>query len=500
MIRFEPKPTRYSDTMPDLRTALEWVSMDMAMEQAGQSGKPILAVVAAPWSTGAHLLHRELTPPEIQQLVAASFIPVHLDPAHTLARTTKIAAMAQRQGGESALPLIAVLSAEGDPMLAWHFSAPEHRNPGVPTTGAMLQAVSEQWQQSRKEFLSEWDAARSALGMGIPDCDLERGGFQELTRQLHAYELAAAEGTDPGLQELLATIWIRGIRDQLEASFHPATRDANWVVPYFEKIMPQNAAMSLAYANVAGSTGDRAIRSQAQDLVRYCMNAFLQGTDVLSAESSYYTWLSPEAYDAVGRQNLQAVSLHYGIQPSAHRQVLSQVRNIAQIQQISFDTDEELSRRILAGNAEMLMARRTRPAPRPLAMDIGWRATTYRYLLLAMDELQGSEQGLLTNAFMTWLEGQDFSTHSDPTTDRGFQNQVMLLAGLLVAQSRVGDNRVSALVDDCLQKVREGLEFWRQCPPHESIWLYQHGYLPSIDSVLDYVGPLLPEGDALLLS
>lgn len=490
--------------MPDIGQAADWVTLSDAMSTSAESGRPIFAVVAAPWSTGAHLVSTELATPSLQQVIADQFIPVHIDPVTAPDVTGKVTAVAQYQMGNGALPLLAILSAEGNPLLATHYTAPEHRDSATPSIEGLLTAVAEQWNMEPEAFISEWEQAKTVLAPNNEQLerDTENGGFLEPTKELHAYQLAdiAGESTDdPWLLHTLARIWSRGVRDQLEASFHPGTRDTTWVIPYFEKVLPQNSAMALAYASAAARSKNRELRSQAQDLVRYCLNAFMQGTDVISAESRYYTWLSTELYDAVSRVNLQAVALLHNVQPKANRQVLSPVRTVAEIAAISFDDEATINTRQLAGHAEMLMHRRTRPTPRPIKMENPtWRAESYRWLLLAMESLESSDQSLVHNAFISWFTGKSNSMQQVDVTDaESFQGQVSLLAGLLLAKSRTRDASIDATLTDVYENVQKGIAYWSSVDEVDRLWLHQHGYLPSVEATLRVISELLPEGEVL---
>lgn len=504
MIRFDQSQARFSDAMPDIRKVITWNTLADAMQASAESNRPIFAVVAAPWSTGAHLVSAELAAPSLQQMIADQVIPVHIDPVAQPDVAGKLSAMAQYQMGNGILPLVAILTPDGNPVLATHYTAPEHRDAETPSIEGLLTAVAEQWSMAPEAFVSEWEQVKPALASGVfeQERDHENGGFLESTKVLHAYQLAEIAGEsadDPWLLLTLSRMWSRGVRDQLEASFHPGTRDTTWVIPYFEKVLPQNSAMALVYASAAAHSKNRELRSQAQDLVRYCLNAFMQGTDAISGESHYYTWLSTELYDSVSRVNLQSVALLHNVQPKANRQVLSPVRTAAEIAAISFDDEATINTRQLAGHAEMLMHRRTRPTPRPIKMENpAWRAESYRWLLLAMEKLDSSDQSLVHNAFISWATGKSNSFQQADVTDaEGFQGQVSLFAGLLLAKSRTNDSSIEALLADVYKNVENGIAHWSSLDEIDRIWLYQDGYLPSVESTLRAINDLLPEGEAL---
>lgn len=504
-LRLEPAPTVYSDAMPDIRQALEWISLDDATHAATAANRPIFAVLVAPWSTGAHLVSRDLEAPETRALISEHFVPVLIDPVASPALAVKLAALARYQGGSGSLPIIAILSPQLNPVFALTYSSPEHRQKGLPSTPSLLQSIVEQWESDPASFDTEWERSRSDLPSvdSVLEKDQDKGGFNEYPRQLHPYVLvdeSSDDGAgDPWLLQTLSTLWDNGIRDQLEASFHPQTRNANWTIPFFEKIIPQNAAMAFVYARAAKQTNDRELRSHAQDLVRVVLSSVLKKTDVISAESQYYTWTSTEAFENVSRENLQPVSLVYNIQPSGSRLVLSKVRTIDDLASLSYEPKSSLERRYLTGNAELLMHRRTRPAPRPLSLDNpAWRAETWRWLILAVDTLDSSDQSLVKSGYLTWLaEVAPMFVGEADFSDVGFQTEVSTLISLLVARAEMTDPTIEDILPPLLERVTAGIQHWQQADTVDSMWLHRHAFLPSIASTLRAINSLLPEGETL---
>lgn len=480
--------------MPDIREALEWKNLGDAKRIASETGRLIFIVVAAPWSTGAHVASGDLADPQIQAQLEADFVPVHLDPVTDLVETAQLSLLARYQGASGALPLVGVLTPGGNPALAIPYPQPGHRSPDTPSLGAWLQAVAEKWKQDPAPFNTEWQGASIDLAQlnAIQKNDPGAGEKQESPRNLPVWDLASAASSAPDdawLQATLNQVWTKGVRDQLEPSFHPGTRGDNWVIPWFEKILPQNAAMAFSYASVAKQTGDRAVRSQAQDLVRYSLNAFLQASDVVSADSQYYTWLSTEVFDAVSRQNLQALSFIFGIQPNERRQVLSEARPLEDIAGMSYEPLEAHQARVLSGRAELLMHRRTRPAPRPLAFsNPAWRAESYRWLAMAMERLESADASLLNSAFVTWLAGVEPElAQANVTVPAEFQGQVSLLAGIYRARKVLRDPVIESALDVVRENTRQGIIHWNQVVDADRLWLSLDGYLPSVRSVLTSV-------------
>ena len=83
--------------------------------------------------------------------------------------------------------------------------------------------------------------------------------IERLLRDWHA----TSGQTQPDLQALyMATLTLRrmgegGINDQLGGGFSRYSVDEYWMIPHFEKMLYDNAALLAVYADAAVATGDR---------------------------------------------------------------------------------------------------------------------------------------------------------------------------------------------------------------------------------------------------
>ncbi len=125
-----------------------------------------------------------------------------------------------------------------------------------------------------------------------------------------------------------------GIHDQLGGGFHRYSVDDAWLVPHFEKLLIDNAELSMNYVEAFAATGNKYLRSVAVDTLEY-INSVLgddeggyyssQGADSGGGEEGgYYKWSIEELASILTQEELQAVYEHFGLDrfPSGEKAVL----------------------------------------------------------------------------------------------------------------------------------------------------------------------------------
>lgn len=488
---------------PDIRTSLDWSPFDEACIRATESELPILAVVAAWWTNGAQMIGRVLEDADLRNLIEQNFVPTLIDPSEEFPLAAKLHLSAEHLMGSAGTPLIAILTPTRDLFVA-STTLNLAGDDITPSLRSLLDVTAETWRSDREGCYEEAERIRRVLSEPLPDPirDSDHGGFVEAQKHFHPDRMLSEISKNPSdswIANTLDTIWKRGVRDQLEPSFHFCARDQRWIVPHFEKPVPLNARIAEVYATAARRTTTRRWRSHAQDLIRFCLLALRQDYDALASDSDYYTWLSTEALSATTRETLHTVSLLYHIVPGSYRLVLSEAMSFQDMANLSHEDEQVLRQRLIKGQAELLMARRARPSPHPVKQSgIAWRAETFRALLNATGMLESTEHELISDLLDAWLQHLTLHTAggfvcSQDDTPR-FEDQVGFLACLLTARNQTGLPSVEAMWQPTYDYVSEELERWGEKPPEEIVWLRYGDVIPAVTDTLARVNALLPEG------
>ncbi len=128
-----------------------------------------------------------------------------------------------------------------------------------------------------------------------------------------------------------------GMRDHIGGGFHRYSVDAAWRVPHFEKMLYDQAQLTLAYLEAAQATGDDFYATVAEDTLAYVMRdltdrdgGFYSAEDADSvppeqagdpsahkSEGAFYIWTDAEIGEVTG-DDAAIVRRRFGIEPDGN--------------------------------------------------------------------------------------------------------------------------------------------------------------------------------------
>jgi uncharacterized protein YyaL (SSP411 family) len=118
-----------------------------------------------------------------------------------------------------------------------------------------------------------------------------------------------------------------GIYDHVGGGFHRYTVDNTWTVPHFEKMLYDNALLSLAYIEAYQVTGEERYAEVVRDTLDYVgremasdEGTFYAATDADSEgeEGKYFVWTPGEVREAVGAELAPLALATYGVTDSGN--------------------------------------------------------------------------------------------------------------------------------------------------------------------------------------
>jgi uncharacterized protein YyaL (SSP411 family) len=172
-----------------------------------------------------------------------------------------------------------------------------------------------------------------------------------------------------------------GMRDRIGGGFHRYATDARWLVPHFEKMLYDNALLTVAYLEGYQVTGRRdflAVATETLDYVAREMTdpagGFYSATDAdsegpagVDEEGRFFTWTPEEVREVVAREDGDLVLQAYGITEGGNfengRSVVhsaSALEIVARKLGIPLDA---ATRKLEAARAALYRARATRTPP-----------------------------------------------------------------------------------------------------------------------------------------
>jgi uncharacterized protein YyaL (SSP411 family) len=276
--------------------------------------------------------------------------------------------------------------------------------------------------------------------------DSRNGGFGGAPKFPHAemvgwlldYWRTSATAAEPDLQALyMATLTLRrmadgGINDQLAGGFCRYSVDAEWMIPHFEKMLYDNAALLAVYAGTALATGDAfyaRIANETADWVLREMQSPQGGyyssldADSEGHEGKFYVWDREQVRAALTPGELAAFAPRFGLDGPANFEGSWHLRVTAPIDDIARQLGrgpEEVDALIAAARRKLLAirAQRVRPA-RDDKVLTSWNALMIRAMAVAARAL--SRDDLATSATHAldfirtrhWRDGRLLATSLD---------------------------------------------------------------------------------------
>lgn len=298
-----------------------------------------------------HVMQREsYQDPQVAKILNQHFVSVKVDRELNPALDAYLIDFVQRTRGASGWPLNVFLTPEGHPLVGLTY-APKDR------FIALLTELQQQWQQAPGE-LAQAAAAAARMLQGAPtepDPALQAGdgkryqaimvqqalqlgdemdgGFGEQTKfpmvpQLDSLLSAYQRQPSPALKSFLMLSLDRmasqGLRDHLGGGFYRYTTDPGWHTPHFEKMLYDNALLSMLYlraAQVFQHADYEVIARDTLDFMRREMRspqgalvASFSAVDEAGVEGGYYLWETKTLQSGLSPDEYRLLALHWGLQ------------------------------------------------------------------------------------------------------------------------------------------------------------------------------------------
>jgi uncharacterized protein YyaL (SSP411 family) len=171
-----------------------------------------------------------------------------------------------------------------------------------------------------------------------------------------------------------------GMYDQAGGGFHRYSTDIEWLVPHFEKMLYDNALLTMAYLEGYQATGDGDFARVAREILRYVERdmtspegAFYSATDADSLTPSghreegwFFTWTPQELARVLGPERAKIAGAYYGVTEAGNfegRNILHVARPHEAIAAEFGLSPAELRAKIDETNEILYAARAERPAP-----------------------------------------------------------------------------------------------------------------------------------------
>jgi len=312
---------------------------DEAFDRAKADDKPVFLSVGYSTCHWCHVMEREsFEDPEVAALMNENFVSVKVDREERPDLDHIYMTVCQMVTGSGGWPLSIFMTPDKKPFFAATY-IPKTARFGRAGMMELIPRIRETWQTRRNDIRQSTDRILNALQVAeavSPGKDMDeavfRKAFQELFGRFDSryggFNQAPKFPTPHNLYFLLR-YWKRfddahalmmvektlqamrmgGIYDHLGYGFHRYSTDGQWLVPHFEKMLYDQALLSMAYLEAFQATGKAEYAGTARQVFNYVLRdmtspegVFYSAEDADSegVEGKFYVWTEPEIREVLG--------------------------------------------------------------------------------------------------------------------------------------------------------------------------------------------------------
>jgi uncharacterized protein YyaL (SSP411 family) len=322
-----------------------------AFDKAKAEDKPVFLSIGYSTCHWCHVMaHESFEDAEVAQLLNRDFIAIKVDKEERPDVDAVYMRVCQALTGSGGWPLTILMTPEQRPFYAGTYF-PKRSRYHMPGLLDLLAAITEQWQNNKAELLRSGDRITAAmqeqsgekaekLTKDIVDTALAQfsqsfdsrfGGFgsqpkfptphnllfllqyHRVENDTHALEM---------VEKTLGQMYRGGIFDHIGFGFSRYSTDAKWLIPHFEKMLYDNALLSIAYLEAYEITGSDFYKMVAVKIIHYVFREMVDGTggfhcaqdaDSDGEEGKYYALTPVEIVALLGKVDGNSFNAYFNI-------------------------------------------------------------------------------------------------------------------------------------------------------------------------------------------
>ncbi len=395
-----------------------------ALARAKQEDKPIFLSIGYSACHWCHVMeHESFEDERIAKLMNEHFINIKVDREERPDLDAIYMTAVQIMTGRGGWPMSVFLTPDLKPFYGGTYFPPTQRM-GMPGFDQILLAVTDAWQNRRKEALEQaaeltqhLQQAASPAGAG-GDADLKdkllfdaatalernfdhrHGGFGGAPKFPHPMDVrlllrvwarmqkttdhgqralgGASTRSDSLLQMVTHTLdkmAAGGIYDQLGGGFHRYSVDERWLVPHFEKMLYDNAQLVGCYVDAYLVTRNDEYARIARETINYVLRDMTdpgggfystEDADSEGEEGKFYVWTPAEVAAVIGNERAETFNYVYDVTDSGnfeHKNILNLPKTIEQCAQLKRIDPAQLTNQLAEDRSKLFIEREKRVRP-----------------------------------------------------------------------------------------------------------------------------------------
>ncbi len=313
-----------------------------AFEKAKREDKPIFLSIGYSTCHWCHVMaHESFEDEEVAATLNRDFVAIKVDKEERPDVDAVYMAVCQALTGSGGWPLTILMTPDQKPFYAGTY-LPKQRRYSMPGLLELLNAAQEQWKTDREKILKSGEQITQAIhqetGAGgntqpkredlsaayaifSQSFDREYGGFGSKPKFPSPHNLmfllrysAAEENTDAlaMVEKTLQQMYRGGMFDHIGFGFSRYSTDEKWLVPHFEKMLYDNALLTITYLEAYQLTGTELYGTVATKILKYIQREMTdsdggfysaQDADSDGVEGKYYVYTPQEVAELLGEED-----------------------------------------------------------------------------------------------------------------------------------------------------------------------------------------------------
>lgn len=310
-----------------------------AFEKAARENKPVFLSIGYSTCHWCHVMEREsFEDEEVAALMNAHYVAIKVDREERPDVDHIYMSVCQALTGQGGWPLTIIMTPDQKPFYAGTYF-PKQSRFGHPGLLDVLEGLASKWESDRAAIEHTGEhVVQHMLGheSGAAAGGIDNAWVDQTYRALASsfdepyggFSVSPKFPTPHNLMFLLRYAVLRedraalnmvektldamrrgGIYDHVGSGFSRYSTDRKWLVPHFEKMLYDNALLTIAYVEAYQLTGNRAYADTAEDVLTYLMRdmrhpdgAFYSAEDADSEgeEGKFYLWTPSEVKAVLG--------------------------------------------------------------------------------------------------------------------------------------------------------------------------------------------------------
>ncbi len=310
---------------------------DEAFEKAKKEDKPIFLSIGYSSCHWCHVMEKEsFEDEEVAKILNENFVSIKVDREERPDIDAIYMQVCMLFNGSGGWPLTIIMTPDKKPFFAGTYF-PKHSKSGRIGLIDLILSVSEYWKKNREDLLSRSNKVVEYLKKSIENKSQEEslssdiihkafldfksrfdklyGGFSIKPKfptphnfmfLLRYYYHTKDKEALNMVEKTLTNMRLGGVFDHIGFGFHRYSTDREWLLPHFEKMLYDQALLTIAYAETYQVTKKEFYKEVAYEIIEYVIRdmtskegIFFSAEDADSEgeEGKFYTWTLKEIKD-----------------------------------------------------------------------------------------------------------------------------------------------------------------------------------------------------------